>query len=126
MNFFMVLRSGGKTTLVTPDLTSGTLLAGVTRDSVLRLGPDMGYAVEERPISVKELKSAAADGSLVEAFACGTAAVISPVGSLRSHDLNVVLNDGRTGAVTQSIRDALIAIQYGQKPDPYGWMHPVV
>ena len=126
MNFFMVLRSGGKTTLVTPDLSSGTLLAGVTRDSVLRLGPDMGYAVEERPISVKELKSAAADGSLVEAFACGTAAVISPVGSLRSHDLNVVLNDGRTGAVTQSIRDALIAIQYGHKPDPYGWMHPVV
>lgn len=125
MNFFMVLRSAGKVTLVTPDLTSGTLLAGVTRDSILRLGPDLGYAVEERPISVKEFQRAADDGTFVEAFACGTAAVINPIGSLASHGTKILLNDGRTGPVTQTLRDELIGIQYGQRPDRFGWMHPV-
>lgn len=125
MNFFMVLRSAQGLTLVTPDLSSGTLLAGVTRDSILRLAPDLGYRVEERPISVEELQGAADDGSLTEAFACGTAAVITPVGSLSSSSMKVVLNGGKTGPVTQSLRDQLIGIQYGQRPDPYGWMYPI-
>jgi branched-chain amino acid aminotransferase len=125
MNFFMVLRSASGVTLVTPDISSGTLLSGVTRDSVLRLAPDMGYGVEERPISVKELQRCAEDGSLVEAFACGTAAVINPIGTLMSHGTKVVLNDGKTGAVTQALRNELIGIQYGLRPDQYGWMHPV-
>ncbi len=133
MNFFMVLRPKGSSgsaplqelTLVTPDLSSGTLLAGVTRDSILRLAPDLGYRVEERPISVDELQEAAQDGSLCEAFACGTAAVITPIGSLASAKMKVVLNGGKTGAVTQSLRDQLIGIQYGQRPDPYGWMYPI-
>jgi branched-chain amino acid aminotransferase len=120
-----VLRSASGVTLVTPDLSSGTLLSGVTRDSVLRLAPDMGYGVEERPISVKELQRCAEDGSLVEAFACGTAAVINPIGTLMSHGTKVVLNDGKTGAVTQALRNELIGIQYGLRPDQYGWMHPV-
>jgi branched-chain amino acid aminotransferase len=126
MNFFMVLRSGQGLTLVTPDLSSGTLLAGVTRDSILRLAPDLGYRVEERPISVEELQRAADDGTLSEAFACGTAAVVTPIGSLSSAHMKVVLNDGKTGAVTQALRDQLIGIQYGQRPDPYGWLHPIV
>lgn len=125
MNFFMVLRSGQGLTLVTPDLSSGTLLAGVTRDSILRLAPDLGYRVEERPISVDELQRAADDGSLSEAFACGTAAVITPIGSLASAKMKVVLNAGKTGAVTQALRDQLIGIQYGQRPDPYGWLYPI-
>jgi branched-chain amino acid aminotransferase len=125
MNFFMVLRSGSGVTLVTPDLSTGTLLSGVTRDSVLRLAPDLGYGVEERPISVTELRRCADDGSLIEAFACGTAAVVNPIGSLMSHGTKVVLNDGKTGPVTQALRSALIGIQYGSRPDPYGWMHPV-
>jgi branched-chain amino acid aminotransferase len=125
MNFFAVLRAGQSARLVTPDLSSGTILSGVTRDSVLKLGADMGYKVEERPISLDELRSGYADGSLQEAFACGTAAVITAIGSLSGDFGTIKLNEKQTGPVTDSLYQELYGIQCGTKPDRHGWLHRV-
>lgn len=125
MNFFMVLDAGAQPLLVTPDLSSGTLLAGVTRDSVLRLAPDMGYRVEERPVAIDEFREAARSGTLREAFACGTAAIITSIGTLRSTSDAIVVGGGKTGPIAEALRNELLAIQYGRRPDPYGWMHRI-
>lgn len=125
MNFFAVLRAGQTVKLVTPDLKSGTLLAGVTRDSVLRIGKDMGYSIEERPISLDELRAASADGTLEEAFACGTAAVITAIGSITGEFGAIKLNEKTSGPVTDSLFQELYGIQAGTKPDRYGWLRQV-
>ncbi|APU17022.1 MULTISPECIES: branched-chain amino acid aminotransferase [Actinoalloteichus] len=122
MNLCFVWGSGADATIVTPELT-GTLLAGVTRDSLLRLSRDLGYRTEERRVSVEEWESGVASGEITEVFACGTAAVITPVGGARYEGGSFVIGDGKTGAVTQRLRDALIAIQRGTAPDAHGWMH---
>lgn len=125
MNLFFVFGSGGDARLVTPPLT-GTLLPGITRDSLLRLAPDMGYLVEERPISVEEWRQGCADGTITEVFACGTAAVITPVGEVRSRTRRAwSIGDGSPGPATMKLREALVAIQRGARPDPYGWLRPV-
>jgi branched-chain amino acid aminotransferase len=122
MNVFLVQDDK---TIVTPQL-SGTILEGVTRDSVITLARELGYAVEERPVDVDEWRKGAADGSVVEAFACGTAAVITPIGALRWPGGEAVAGDGSPGAVTTELRTALLDIQYGRRPDTHGWLRRVV
>ncbi len=99
----------------------GSILAGITRKSILQLAHDKGYQVQERRISVQELFDAHACGSLTEAFGTGTAAVISPVGEMRYKDRSMVLNDRRIGKVAQEMYNTLVGIQRGDLPDPYGW-----
>jgi branched-chain amino acid aminotransferase len=124
MNLCFVFGSGEKARLVTPKLT-GTLLPGITRDSLLTLGADLGYAVEERRVSVAEWRSGCADGSLTEVFACGTAAVITPVAEVKSAHGGWTVADGDAGEVTMRLRHALVDIQRGAAPDPHGWLHRV-
>jgi branched-chain amino acid aminotransferase len=125
MNIFFVQREGDRTVVVTPQLT-GSLLAGITRDSILRLARDAGFAAEERTVSVDEWEAAARDGRMTEAFACGTAAVITPIGALKSERRAWTMGDGKSGPVTTQLRDLLVSIQYGRAPDRYNWMHRVV
>ena len=99
----------------------GTVLAGVTRDSMIHLLRDWGYNVREEHLSVTDLMKAGHDGTLEEVFGTGTAAVISPVGALRYKDDEVVINDMKTGELTQKLYDTLTGIQWGKLPDNYGW-----
>jgi branched-chain amino acid aminotransferase len=106
--------------VVTPPL-GGTILAGVTRDSALALMRGWGMRVAERPITIDEVVEAAANGRLQEVWATGTAAVISPVGELAYKGRRLVVNEGRIGPVAQKLYDTIVAIQYGEAPDPHGW-----
>ncbi|MBH1933927.1 branched-chain amino acid aminotransferase [Streptomyces sp. AV19] len=108
--------------IVTPELT-GSLLPGITRASLLRIAEDLGYEVAEGRISVEDWKNANADGSLTEVFACGTAAVITPVGSVKSTRADWTVADGQPGEVTMRLRKALLDIQTGAVEDTHGWMH---
>jgi len=110
--------------LITPSL-DGTILPGVTRDSVLHIARDWGLRVSERRISLEEVISALESGKLQEAFASGTAAVISPVGRLAYHGKTYVINEGKVGPLAQKLYDQIIGIQYGKMKDPYGWMDRV-
>ncbi|MCW2544316.1 MAG: branched-chain amino acid aminotransferase [Frankiales bacterium] len=121
MNIFLVLDDG---TLVTPEI-SGTILEGITRDSIVTIARELGHAVEERKVDVDEWRKGAADGHVVEVFACGTAAVITPIGALRWPDGEAVAGDGQPGEVTMKLRKALMDIQYGRAEDTHGWMKPV-
>lgn len=107
--------------LVTPPVT-GTILDGVTRDSVLRLARDYDVRVAERPITIDEVFTAARDGALREIFGTGTAAVISPVGELTYKGESIIVNDGEVGSLTQRLFDDLVNIQRGRQPDHHGWM----
>ncbi len=121
MNLYFV-HSDGR--LVTPALT-GTLLPGVTRDSILQLGADMGLVVEERRISTEEWETGCADGSITETFACGTAAVVTPVGRVKHAGGAFDVADAQPGAVTMKVREALLGIQQGTASDPHGWMRRI-
>jgi branched-chain amino acid aminotransferase len=114
MNVVLVKKDG---TLITPD--SGSILEGITRDSVLQLAEDRGHKVERRPISIDEWREGAASGEIVEAFACGTAAVIAPIGVLKSADFEIVHESTETAL---SLRSELTDIQYGRGEDRHGWM----
>jgi branched-chain amino acid aminotransferase len=124
MNVFFVHGSGPSARLTTPALT-GTLLPGVTRDSLLTLAPDLGIPAEERPISVAQWRAACESGEITEVFACGTAAVVTPVGAVRGATTGWTVGDGQPGPVTMRLREQLLGIQFGQLPDPYGWVHKV-
>ena len=121
MNLFFVFGSGGSARLVTPEL-SGSLLPGITRDSLLQLSADAGFAVEERKIDIDEWQKQAATGEITEVFACGTAAVITPVSHVKHRDGEFVIGDGRPGEVTMALRDTLTGIQRGTFADTHGWM----
>ncbi|MET8179406.1 branched-chain amino acid aminotransferase [Streptomyces sp. NPDC005336] len=110
--------------IVTPEL-SGSLLPGITRASLLRIAEDLGYEVSEGRISVDDWREGNADGSLTEVFACGTAAVITPVGSVKSARGNWRVAAGQPGEVTMKLRKALLDIQTGAAADTHGWMHPL-
>jgi branched-chain amino acid aminotransferase len=110
--------------IVTPAL-SGTILPGITRDSVLRLAPDLGYPMVEDQIDVHEMLKDVASGRITEAFGIGTAAVIAPVGTLCYRDEMHVINENETGPVAKHLFKALTDIQYGRGPDPYGWTHTI-
>ena len=118
MNLFFVMADG---TLVTPEL-SGTILEGITRESILALARERGMKVQERKVSIDEWRTGVADGSISEVFACGTAAVVTPVGKLKWADGEVAFGSAAAGQVTTDIRSALVDIQYGRAADPHGWM----
>ena len=125
MNLFFVLRGeDGTSRLLTPALT-GTLLPGVVRDSLIELAPELGLQVEQGRISVDEWRKGAEDGSLTEVFACGTAAVIAPVGRVKGRQGEWTNGDGEAGEVTMRLRATLLDLQYGRREDPHGWMHRV-
>lgn len=121
MNLFFVLGSGGTSRLVTPEL-SGSLLPGITRDSLLQLATDAGFAVEERKIDIDEWQKKAAEKEITEVFACGTAAVITPVARVKYGDTEFTIADGQPGEVTMALRDTLTGIQRGTFADTHGWM----
>jgi len=124
MNLFFVYGSGPHARLVTPALT-GTLLPGVTRDTLLKLGPDLGIPAEEGAVSAVQWQEGSATGELTEVFACGTAAVITPVGRVKGPGGEWTVGDGTPGPVTMRLREELLGIQYGDRPDPYGWVHKI-
>ena len=121
MNLFFVYGSGSSARLVTPELT-GALLEGITRDSIIHLARDIGIPVEETKISVDDWRDGNASGELTEVFACGTAAVITPVGHVKSNGGNWDVSGGVPGALTMRLRAMLLDIQTGAVPDKYGWL----
>ncbi|MDT7561102.1 MAG: branched-chain amino acid aminotransferase, partial [Pseudonocardiales bacterium] len=104
---------------------TGTLLPGVTRDSLLTLAGDLGYAVEEGKISTDEWQEGNSSGAITEVFACGTAAVITPVGSVKSAGARWSIGDGQPGPISMQLREQLTGIQTGQLADTHHWMHPL-
>jgi len=110
--------------IVTPSL-SGSILPGITRDSVLALAPKLGYEVEEAQLDIHEVLKDIRAGSITEVFGCGTAAVISPVGNLSFKGKNYLINDNQPGVVASALYDELTGIQYGKREDPFGWIETV-
>jgi branched-chain amino acid aminotransferase len=121
MNIFFVIDDE----IVTPML-SGSILPGITRNSVIQLAQRWGMTVVERKISIDEVMQVQASGSLTEIFGSGTAAVVSPVGELKYGDKVIPIGDGHVGPVAQRLFDAIQNIQYGKIEDPMGWIEPVV
>ena len=118
----VMFKIGGE--IVTPML-SGSILPGVTRKSCIEILKKEGYKVSERLLSVDELAAAMKDGTLEEAWGCGTAAVVSPIGELCYKDVKYTVNGGKIGEVTQHLYDTLTGIQWGKIADPFGWTMPV-
>jgi branched-chain amino acid aminotransferase len=116
MNIVLVTKDG---TLLTPH--SDSILEGITRDSILQLAEDRGHRVERRAISIQEWKDGAASGEIVEAFACGTAAVVAPIGTLKGVDFEITHDIG-PDSLALSLRQELTDIQYGRVEDVHGWM----
>ncbi|WP_030774951.1 branched-chain amino acid aminotransferase [Streptomyces sp. NRRL F-2664] len=110
--------------IVTPELT-GSLLPGITRDSLLTIARDLGYTAEEGRLTTEDWQRDNANGTLTEVFACGTAAVITPVGSVKSERADWIQGDGEPGSVTMRLRKALLELQTGRAADTHGWMHPL-
>jgi branched-chain amino acid aminotransferase len=123
-NLFFVFGEGVNAHLVTPSLT-GTLLPGITRDSLLTLGRELGYTTEERRISIEELEKKVESGEITEVFACGTAAVITPIGRVTHAQGEFPIRDGEPGPITMRLRDTLTSIQRGRTPDTHDWMYPL-
>ena len=111
--------------IITPALT-GSILPGITRKSCIELLRSRGYKVTERQFSLEELKVACENGTLKEAWGCGTAAVVSPIGKLVIGDESYIINNNEIGAVTQELYDTLTGIQWGKIEDTFGWVYPVV
>jgi branched-chain amino acid aminotransferase len=118
MNVFFVMRDG---TLLTPPLF-GTILPGVTRNSILVLARDRGLTVKEELYSFDQWQEDARSGRLAECFACGTAAVITGIGKVQHKNGSFVIGNGETGTLTGDLREQLVGIQRGQKADPHGWL----
>lgn len=121
MNLYFVQSDGS---IVTPAL-SGSILEGITRDSILTIARDLGHEVVERRVSIEEWREGTADGTIAEVFACGTAAVVTPVGTLKWDGGQTVAGDGGAGKVTLDIRSALVDVQYGRAEDRHDWMRTV-
>jgi len=120
MNLYFVKGSGKDATIVTPKLT-GTLLPGITRDSILTVAADLGYKVEEVMLSIDDWRDGVASGEITEIFACGTAAVVSPIGAAKSAHGTWTTGDGNPGPITGEIRKTLLGIQHGTIEDKHGW-----
>ncbi len=120
MNVFFVIEDE----LVTSPLT-GSILPGITRDSVIHIAKDWGIKVAERRISIDEVIESAQNGKLKEAFGTGTAAVISPIGQINYKDKSYSINNGKMGTLSKRLYDEIVGIQYGYKKDPYGWIERV-
>ena len=118
MNLFFVMNDG---TLVTPPL-SGTILPGITRNSIMTLAREEGLTVVEQPYAIDQWEADAASGKLVETFACGTAAVVTAVGTVRSSGGAFTIGSGGPGQLTEKLRRRLVDIQRGIAPDDHGWV----
>jgi len=118
MNVFFVFDDGS---LQTPPL-GGTILPGVTRDSLIIMARDLGLTVREEPYAVDQWQADAKSGKLRESFACGTAAVITPIGKVKGQRHNFTIGDGEAGPVTQRLKAALLDLQNGRSPDKHGWL----
>ncbi|MEN9698093.1 MAG: hypothetical protein RL448_48, partial [Actinomycetota bacterium] len=121
MNLYFV--KGNK--VITPKLT-GTLLPGITRDSILAVAKDLGYEVDEVMLSVDDWRDGIQSKEITETFACGTAAVVSPIGAAKSKWGTWVTGDGNPGPITMKIRETLLNIQHGQIEDKHGWVKRVI
>lgn len=122
MNMYFVFADGR---VVTPE--TGTILEGITRSAIIELAGKMGHQVEERKISIDEWRDGVAGGQITEVFACGTAAVVTPVGALKWDGGETPSPTGDEGGeLTMRIRQELVDIQYGRAEDTFGWMHRVV
>lgn len=117
MNVVLVYRDG---TVVTPE--SDSILEGITRDSILQLAEDRGHRVERRRISLEEWRRGVESGDIVEMFACGTAAVVTPIAVVRTSEFEIGRADAPAGELTMSLREELTDIQYGRLPDRHGWL----
>ncbi len=120
MNLYFVKGSGKDARVITPKLT-GTLLPGITRDSILSVAKDLGYQVEEVMFSIDDWRDGIASGEITEVFACGTAAVVSAVGAAKSDLGTWVTGNGEPGPITNQIRETLLGIQHGTIADTRGW-----
>ena len=121
MNVFLVMDDGA---LVTPPL-AGSILPGVTRDAIITLARQEGRAVREERYAIDQWRADAASGRLKEAFACGTAAVVASIGTIKSGAGDIVIADGATGPVTAAIKARLVGIQRGDLPDEFGWVRRI-
>ncbi len=121
MNLYFVQSDGS---IVTPEL-SGSILEGITRESILTIARDLGHDVVERRVSIDEWREGTADGTITEVFACGTAAVVTPVGVLKWDGGEAVAGDGEAGKITMDVRSALVDLQYGRAEDRHGWMRRI-
>ncbi|WP_394552449.1 branched-chain amino acid aminotransferase [Agromyces sp. MMS24-JH15] len=117
MNVILVKKDG---TLVTPE--SDSILEGITRDSILTLAKDRGHDVEHRKVTIDEWREGAASGDIVGAFACGTAAVVTPIGRLLAEDFEIVHHGDAAAELALSLREELTGIQYGRVEDRHGWL----
>ncbi len=117
MNICFAYRDGS---IATPEL-SGSILEGVTRDSVLQLAPTLGYPVYERRLDIEDVLADIQSGNITEVFGCGTAAVISPVGCLAYRDRDYLINDNQAGPVATHLYEQLTGIQFGTVEDSFGW-----
>jgi len=124
MNLFFVRGRGAGAEVVTPELTD-TLLPGITRDSLLALAAQAGYRSAQERVSVEQWRFECGTGVITETFACGTAALVTPVGSVRDGAAGWQVGDGAPGPVTLALRDALTAVHRDRTADQFGWMHPV-
>jgi len=120
MNLYFVYADGH---VVTPE--TGTILEGITRSSIMELAGKLGHSVEERKISIDEWREGVSSGAITEIFACGTAAVVTPVGSLKWDGGETPSATAEAGPLTSRIRQALVDVQYGRADDTFGWMHGV-
>jgi len=118
MNLFYVFDDG---TLLTPPLT-GTILPGITRDSLIALAREEGLTVREERYTIDQWREDAGSGRLVECFACGTAAVVTPVGRVAGRDGEFIIGSGGPGQLTGKLKARLVSIQRGESPDPHGWV----
>ncbi|MCK5217304.1 MAG: branched-chain amino acid aminotransferase [Methanosarcinales archaeon] len=121
MNIFFVIDDE----LITPPL-EGSILSGITRESAIHLARDWGMKVYERRISIDEIIEKSRQGRLKGAFGTGTAAVISPVGEIQYKDIKININDGEIGPIARRLYDEITGIQYGEKPDRYGWIYKIL
>ena len=119
MNLFFVYKNGS---VVTPSL-DGTILHGITRDSIVTLLKDSGREVQERKITLEEVRKSIQSGDITEVFACGTAAVVTPVGLFKSREEEISIGNNEPGALTVAMREELTGIQYGTVKDRHNWMH---
>jgi branched-chain amino acid aminotransferase len=124
MNLFFVHGSGSGARVVTPPL-NGTLLPGVTRDSILRLAPELGIPAAEEMVSLEDWRAGCESGEISEVFACGTAARITAVGEVKSQEGGWMIGDGSCGEVTSKLFEALSGLQGGRLPDRHGWLRRV-
>ena len=118
MNIVLVYKDDS---IVTP--LSDSILPGITRDSVLQLAEERGHTVNRRPVTIDEWREGSESGEIVEAFACGTAAVITPIGMVKAENFTIGSADASAGELTMSLREELTDIQYGRIPDKHGWMY---